>query len=81
MKRTLGVCYYPEHWPEAQWGADAARMTALGLLQRSERKTGAILGLPPRGEESFQSLREKLKLLIPSEREGAGNSEQDNLQR
>lgn len=31
MKRTLGVCYYPEHWPEAQWGADAARMTALGL--------------------------------------------------
>ena len=19
MKRTLGVCYYPEHWPETQW--------------------------------------------------------------
>jgi beta-galactosidase len=31
MKRTLGVCYYPEHWPEAQWAADAARMAALGL--------------------------------------------------
>ena len=27
----LGVCYYPEHWPEAWWEADAARMKALGL--------------------------------------------------
>ena len=31
MRRTLGVCYYPEHWPEAQWEEDAARMAALGL--------------------------------------------------
>ncbi len=31
MKRTLGVCYYPEHWPEAHWAEDAARMRALGL--------------------------------------------------
>ncbi len=31
MKRTIGVCYYPEHWPEAQWVEDAARMKALGL--------------------------------------------------
>lgn len=31
MKRTLGVCYYPEHWPETQWAEDAARMAALGL--------------------------------------------------
>jgi beta-galactosidase len=31
MKRTLGVCYYPEHWPEAQWAEDAARMARLGL--------------------------------------------------
>ena len=27
----LGVCYYPEHWPEAQWADDAKRMKALGL--------------------------------------------------
>jgi beta-galactosidase len=27
----LGVCYYPEHWPEAMWAEDAARMRALGL--------------------------------------------------
>ena len=31
MKRTLGVCYYPEHWAEPQWAEDAARMAALGL--------------------------------------------------
>ena len=31
MKRTLGVCYYPEHWPEVQWAEDAARMAKLGL--------------------------------------------------
>lgn len=27
----LGVCYYPEHWPEAWWAEDARRMRALGI--------------------------------------------------
>ncbi|MGH8778098.1 beta-galactosidase [Paraburkholderia sp.] len=27
----LGVCYYPEHWPELMWRDDAARMRALGI--------------------------------------------------
>lgn len=27
----LGVCYYPEHWPEELWLSDAADMKALGL--------------------------------------------------
>ncbi len=27
----LGVCYYPEHWPEADWAEDARRMRELGL--------------------------------------------------
>lgn len=27
----LGVCYYPEHWPEELWPQDAAEMKALGL--------------------------------------------------
>jgi len=31
VKRALGTCYYPEHWPEAQWPQDAARMVELGL--------------------------------------------------
>jgi beta-galactosidase len=29
----LGVCYYPEHWPEAMWARDAARMAEIGLKQ------------------------------------------------
>ena len=28
MKRSLGVCYYPEHWPETMWAQDAAEMVA-----------------------------------------------------
>lgn len=31
MKRTLGTCYYPEHWPEEIWAEDARRMADLGL--------------------------------------------------
>ena len=27
----LGVCYYPEHWPEAQWADDAALMVQTGI--------------------------------------------------
>ena len=27
----LGVCYYPEHWPEDWWAEDARRMKALGI--------------------------------------------------
>ncbi len=30
-KRTLGVCYYPEHWPEEIWPDDARRMVEAGL--------------------------------------------------
>ncbi len=28
---ALGVCYYPEHWPEPRWAEDAARMAATGI--------------------------------------------------
>ncbi|MEM9342946.1 MAG: beta-galactosidase [Pseudomonadota bacterium] len=31
MTRTLGVCYYPEHWDQALWAEDAARMVNAGL--------------------------------------------------
>jgi beta-galactosidase len=27
----LGVCYYPEQWPEAWWADDAKRMVAMGI--------------------------------------------------
>ncbi|MEM8750697.1 MAG: beta-galactosidase [Pseudomonadota bacterium] len=28
---TLGVCYYPEHWPREMWADDAARMVETGI--------------------------------------------------
>ena len=28
---ALGVCYYPEHWPEDMWEADAQAMLAAGI--------------------------------------------------
>ncbi|MGD9294126.1 MAG: beta-galactosidase [Roseobacter sp.] len=31
MKRALGVCYYPEHWPEDMWEHDAAIMIESGI--------------------------------------------------
>lgn len=31
MKRTLGCCYYPEHWPQEMWADDAQRMVEAGL--------------------------------------------------
>ncbi len=31
VNRTLGVCYYPEHWPRDIWEDDARRMADLGL--------------------------------------------------
>jgi len=31
MSAELGVCYYPEHWPEDRWEQDAADMRTLGL--------------------------------------------------
>jgi len=51
MKRTLGVCYYPEHWPQHQWATDAAQMVAAGLTwvrigefawQRMEPEAGVL---------------------------------------
>ncbi|WP_299417243.1 beta-galactosidase [uncultured Sulfitobacter sp.] len=31
LKRTLGVCYYPEQWPREIWKQDAQRMVEAGL--------------------------------------------------
>ena len=28
---ATGVCYYPEHWPEAMWQSDAEQMAAAGI--------------------------------------------------
>ncbi len=30
---AIGVCYYPEHWPEAMWADDARRMREVGIAR------------------------------------------------
>lgn len=30
-RQTMGVCYYPEHWPEDRWVEDAQMMVAAGI--------------------------------------------------
>jgi beta-galactosidase len=30
-KQALGVCYYPEHWPQARWPEDARMMREAGI--------------------------------------------------
>lgn len=30
-RQTLGVCYYPEHWPEERWAEDARMMAEAGI--------------------------------------------------
>jgi beta-galactosidase len=29
----LGVCYYPEHWPQSKWESDARRMAEMGIAR------------------------------------------------
>jgi len=29
----LGVCYYPEHWPDSKWEGDARRMADMGIAR------------------------------------------------
>ena len=31
MKRSIGVCYYPEQWPEIHWENDIRKMKSLGI--------------------------------------------------
>ena len=31
MERSLGVCYYPEHWNENLWNDDAIKMVESGI--------------------------------------------------
>ena len=50
---TMGVCYYPEHWPRSMWEEDLRRMKAAGIsVIRIAEFAWAILE-PREGEFSF----------------------------
>jgi beta-galactosidase GanA len=63
MNRTLGVCYYPEHWPESQWTEDAERMAALGLTHVRIGEFAWSRLEPKRGTYEFDWLRRAIDTL------------------
>ncbi|VVT23048.1 beta-galactosidase [Hoeflea sp. EC-HK425] len=63
MNRTLGVCYYPEHWPETQWADDAARMARLGLTHVRIGEFAWSRLEPRRGAYDFDWLRRAIDTL------------------
>ena len=49
MERSLGTCYYPEHWPRQMWADDAYRMRDAGLTwvrPTIDAATLVSLGIP-----------------------------------
>ena len=63
MNRTLGVCYYPEHWPETQWSDDATRMAKLGLTHVRIGEFAWSRLEPKRGGYDFDWLRRAIDTL------------------
>jgi len=48
MIPELGVCYYREHWPAAQWATDAKQMREIGLsLIRNGETAGSRIDPSP----------------------------------
>ena len=59
----LGVCYYPEHWPEDQWASDAERMVAAGIRQVRIAEFSWAKTEPERGEFDWGWLDEAVDIL------------------
>jgi len=60
---ALGVCYYPEHWPEATWADEAGRMAGLGLRWVRVGEFGWSRLEPVPGELAFDWLDRALDTL------------------
>ena len=63
MTPKLGVCYYPEHWPQHLWETDAKEMAELGL---SLVRIGefAWSGIEPEpGQYQFEWLDKAIEIL------------------
>lgn len=59
----LGVCYYPEQWPEDQWAEDARRMKDLGIVYVRVGEFAWSRLEPRPGELSFAWLDRALETL------------------
>ena len=63
MKRTLGVCYYPEHWPKSFWKEDAKRMAEAGLSWVRIGEFAWSKMEPSPGDLKFEWLDEVIEIL------------------
>ena len=59
----LGVCYYPEHWPEDQWQSDAERMVSAGIRQVRIAEFSWARVEPERGRFDWDWLDKAVKIL------------------
>ena len=59
----LGVCYYPEHWPETFWAEDARRMRELGIVYVRIGEFAWSRLEPRRGEFHWDWLDRAFKIL------------------
>lgn len=58
----LGVCYYPEHWPEELWADDFRRMRELGLTVVRMAEFAWTIFEPEEGRFSFDLFDRALSL-------------------
>ena len=59
----LGVCYYPEHWPESQWAADARHMREIGIRVVRVGEFAWSRLEPSRGDYCFDWLERAIDVL------------------
>ena len=59
---TLGVCYYPEHWPKAMWREDLRRMKEAGISTVRVAEFAWAIFEPAEGEFRFDFFDEFLAL-------------------
>ena len=59
----LGVCYYPEHWPEEIWAEDARRMVELGISHVRIGEFAWSRLEPRRGDFRFDWLNRAMDVL------------------
>ncbi len=61
--RSIGVCYYPEQWPQNTWEPDAARMAELGISVVRVGEFAWSQLEPARGDFRFDWLERSIDIL------------------
>ena len=59
---TLGVCYYPEQWPQSLWAEDLQRMKAIGISTVRVAEFAWSVFEPEEGRYSFELFDRFLEL-------------------